>query len=289
LNNGAGDEATMWVYSDGVGRPIFRTDGGSTSSSSFERIELDLAQFADGASEVRIEFKQASDLSGNYSGWNVDDFIFKDGTQPDYGACGDCGTAPSFAGAAAASDNDACGSTGVTVSYEKAVAWGTGTSGTYSIYRDTVPGFSPGPGNRIATGVTSLAYNDTTAPSDATLYYLVRAESDETCSTGPNNGGVTDANTVYAAVSETTSQPLPPEVGTVRVDLVAHSHVRLEWDAVADATSYRIYRATSPQPDQFGLLSETDGTVFEDVGEGANANTYYYKVVPVNACGQAGP
>ena len=73
------------------------------------------------------------------------------------------------------------------------------------------------------------------------------------------------------------------------MDLVAHSHVRLEWDAVAAATSYRIYRATSPQPDQFGLLSETDGTVFEDVGEGANANTYYYKVVPVNACGQEGP
>ena len=114
-------------------------------------------------------------------------------------------------------------------------------------------------------------------------------ENDETCATGPANGDVEDGNASYVAVSATTSQPTPAAVADLRVDQVASTHVRLSWPAVASATSYRIYRSTSPDPATFGVLAETASTVFEDVGEATNANTYYYLVRPLNACGQEGP
>ena len=121
------------------------------------------------------------------------------------------------------------------------------------------------------------------------LYYLVRAENDETCGTGPNNAGVTDVNTVYVPLRTTSTQPRPDEVTTVRTNLVARTHVRVDWDPAAAAATYRIYRSASPQPETFGLLGETADTFYEDVGEGTTSNSYYYKIVPVNACGQEGP
>lgn len=289
LNVASDDQVLLYLQTGPSGIPIYRNDGDSVSSSSFSTQTYDVAARADGANPVWLRFDTTANGSGNASGWNVDHVIFKDGSLPDYGPCGTCDTAPAFAGATSAIDNDACGAAGVTVSWQAAAAWGTGGSGTYSVYRDTAPGFVPGAGNRIATGVATLSYQDAGAPAGQALYYLVRAENDEACGTGPANGGVTDANEAYVAVSPTTSQPTPAVVDTVAVELVAATHVRLTWDAVGAATSYRIYRSTSPTPDQFGFLAEVDGTVFEDLGEGANANSYYYLVRAVNACDVEGP
>ncbi len=289
LNVGSGDEAQIVMYTNGIGRPIYRSNGDPVTESGYQEFALDLGAFVDGAATFQLEFRQSSNASGNYSGWNVDDVILKDGTRPDYGPCGACGAAPAFAGATSAVDNDACGATGVTVSWQKAAAWGTGGGGTYAVYRDAAPGFTPSASNRIADGVTTLSWVDASAPTDQTSYYLVRAENDETCAAGPHNGGVTDANAAYAAVGETTSRPLPPEVTTVTVGVVAGTHVRLSWDAVPDAASYRIYRSPTPDPADFGLLGTTSTTVYDDIGEATNANTYYYKVVPANACGDEGP
>ncbi len=288
LNVGSNDNASLWLWTNGVARPIYRSDGSAVTETSFSAQALDLGALIDGASTVQLEFKQSSDGSGNYSGWNVDDLILKNGTLPDYGACGSCGTAPAFEGAVSATDNDACGATGVTVSWKQAAAWGTGENGTYAVYRDTVPGFTPSPANRIAAGINALSYNDLSAPLDTVLYYIVRAENDETCGGGPNNGGLVDGNVAPVQVSETTTTSLPPEIGSVQVLLVGDAHVRLDWNPVAGAVRYRIYRSLSPQPENFGLLAETGDPFYEDLGEGANQNDYYYKVRGVNACGQEG-
>jgi len=57
-----------------------------------------------------------------------------------------------------------------------------------------------------------------------------------------------------------------------------------------DATGYRIYRSTSPEPGTFSQSAENDDAfVFEDLGEGASASSFYYTVIAVNACGQEGP
>jgi hypothetical protein len=285
LNVGAGDEATILLWTNGAGRPIYRSDGQAVSESSFDVLAGEIGGFADGAHSVILEFRQMSNASGQYSGWNIDDVIFKDGSLPDYAACGGCGTAPSFAGATSAFDNDACGATGASIYWKEAVSWGSGGGGTYAVYRDTTSGFTPSPSNLVASGIATTNYNDLSAPTDTALYYLVLAESDETCSAGPNNNGVLDDNTSYVLVQESTSQPLPEDVQTLLVDLVGGAHVRLEWQPTSAAVSYRIYRSTSPSGG-FSVLSETGGLLHEDAGEGANLNSYYYDVVAVNACGQ---
>ena len=130
--------------------------------------------------------------------------------------------------------------------------------------------------------------HDATAPGDQTLYYVVQAENDETCSTGPNNGGLTDGNSGHLAVDVTTTRPMPGEIQALRADLIGQAHVRLQWNPVAGAASYRIYRSASPQSGTFTLLAETGTALHEDIGAGPTGDSFYYKVVAVNACGQEG-
>ena len=140
----------------------------------------------------------------------------------------------------------------------------------------------------IASGVAGLSYVDSTAPIGTQVYYIVRAETDETCSTGPNNGGLVDENTVEVAVSDTDSQPVSGAVVDLAVDLINDVHIRLVWSAPADAYEYNVYRSTEPSQG-FLLLGETMETMWDDETVGANANSYYYTVRAANACGQETP
>ncbi len=282
------DEASIWL-SAGPGYPIFRSDGQTIRDTNYTLQQLDVSSLVDGKPQVRFEFRQNADLATEDGGWNVDDFILKDGALPDYGSCTNCSTVPSFAGATSAVDNDACGVTGVTVSWARAVAWGSGSTGTYSVYRGETPSFTPSPANRIATGVTGLSYNDATAPTDRQLWYIVQAESDETCGGGPANGGAVDGNTRRVVVTETSSRPVPGEVAGLDVDLSIYAHVRLHWDAATDATRYRVFRAPSPQAGDFTLLGESDTTSYEDLNQGGSAETWFYLVRGANPCGDEGP
>ncbi len=249
---------------------------------------IDVRSAVDGKPSVQIEFRQKSDGAGNFSGWNVDEIIFKDGALPDYGACGGCGAAPSFAGASGAVDTDACGAGGVTVSWQRSAAWGSGAGGSYAVYRGPAPGFPADAAHRVASGVTALATTDAGAP-DGALHYLVRAENDETCSTGPGNGGVMDDNAVYVPVTNTGVRPLPAEVRTLAVSIVGGAHVHLAWSPVAEAPRTRVYRALAPEPGGFSTIGESTGAAFDDLGQGADLETYFYLVRGVNACGQEGP
>jgi hypothetical protein len=49
------------------------------------------------------------------------------------------------------------------------------TVGSYSVYRSTTAGFTPSGSNQIASGITSTAYDDTTALCNTTYYYVVEA------------------------------------------------------------------------------------------------------------------
>jgi fibronectin type 3 domain-containing protein len=138
----------------------------------------------------------------------------------------------------------------------------------------------------VAHGVSALSYNDLSAPTDRDLYYLVRAENSESCSSGPHNGGVVDANSSYPHVTESTSRPPPAAIGALRASMINDAHLRLSWEAVTGASSYRIYRSETPQPGGFVLLAETSQLFYEDLSQGGNANTYYYTVRGVNPCGQ---
>jgi hypothetical protein len=88
---------------------------------------------------------------------------------------GACTLPPSFAGI------DGAGN-GVSLTCSIAPFWNAATplcAGpvTYNVYRSTSSGFTPGPGNRIASGVPGTAYVDDTLAltSGVTYFYVVRA------------------------------------------------------------------------------------------------------------------
>jgi len=135
-----------------------------------------------------------------------------------------------------------------------------------------------------------LSYTDTTAPTDGTIvFYVVRAENDETCSSGPNNGGVVDDNLTYASSADFTSQPSPGAIDTLMVGVVGHAHVRLSWQPGPGAVEYAVYRSASPQPGSFTSLGRTTELRFDDLGAGSSRDTWFYLVKGVNACGNEGP
>jgi len=177
----------------------------------------------------------------------------------------------------------------VTLTWSPASAWGSGGSGSYAVYRDTDPAFAPGPGNLLAGGVSGGSWTDTAAPADQTLYYVVRAENDESCSDGPANGGVTDDNLIYGVVRNDTSQPWPGDPGaTLTVGHVNRAHVRLSWSTTPDAAVYRIYRGASSDA-AFDLVEATGGVLYEDPNAFADGQTWYYTVRATDACGNEGP
>ncbi len=86
---------------------------------------------------------------------------------------GDCTAPPAFAGIASAVNQ---GTTACAVN----LAWPASTvycggPATYSVYRGATDNFVPSASNRIAEGLSGLAYSDTGAPSLTPSYYVVRA------------------------------------------------------------------------------------------------------------------
>ncbi|MBD3867369.1 MAG: M28 family peptidase [Acidobacteria bacterium] len=273
---------------------ILWTSAGTVSESDWSTMALDVSAIVDGGRDVRFRFQTIGDGQGPFgddgvgSGWNIDDVIVKDGSLPDYAACGGCVTGPAFEGLRSAVDVDACGGGGVTLSWDEAQAWGTGDAGTYAMYRDADPGFTPSAANRVASGLTGLTWTDLAAPTDQTWNYLVRAENDETCGAGPANGGMTDANLSRIQVTESTSRPAAGFVAGVTLAMINDAHLLLTWPPAAGAASYRVYRSDNPATG-FVLFGSSTGTSYEDLAQGGNANSWYYRVVAVNPCGEEGP
>ena len=291
LNTAQGGIAYVQVQDGGIWQTIWNSSStGSHSDSSWALQTLDVSAYADGNSSFRVRFLQKSGLQQTHAaGWNVDRFLVRDGSLPAFDVCGGCIGAPTFGGAEAATDLDPCAGSGIRIDWTDSPAWGSGSSGTFAVYRDSAPGFVPGPGNLVASGVTGSSWTDATPPADVTLYYVVRAENDETCGAGPGNGGLTDENLVYVQAADETAQVLPGAVGeTVLADDVNDAHVRVTWSPVADAASYRVYRSTTGQG-PFELVADVVETSFDDrdrMGDSANA---FYKVVAADACGNEGP
>jgi hypothetical protein len=287
LSTGDGANTTVTVLRNGVNFNVwsstFESDGDWTLQT------INLSPYADGTSNLKIVFRENAGPSVSHSGWNIDRVIVNSANQPPFEACGGCGAAPAFTGLASAKDANPCGDTGITLTWNSAAAWGSGSTGTYIVYRDTTPNFVPSAANRIAIGVSGSSYTDATAPNGVTLYYLVRAENNETCSTGPKNGGVVDANAVYRSAQDQTSQPAAGAVGgTLRVADINLDQVRLTWSAAANAASYHVYRGPGSHG-SFTQIANVSGTLFEDRDQIQTPNSWYYVVKAADACGNEEP
>jgi hypothetical protein len=261
------------------------TSGGHTDWSWSDQT-YDVSQYADGNPAFQIRFRLNSFVGSSFDpGWNLDRMILRDGTLPDLDVCGGCAGAPSFAGILGAVDEDPCADSDITLNWSEAPAWGTGSTGSYSVYRDTQSGFTPGPANLLVSGIGLTTWTDPSPPTGATLYYVVRAENDETCDTGPANGGAMDGNSVYAAAVNAVDQPAPGPVGnTLLVDKVNEAHARLTWSPATDAAVYHVYRSSSPDGG-FSTIATPVGTLHEDAGALTDYQDRYYLVLASDSCG----
>jgi hypothetical protein len=265
------------------------SSGGVTESSwSFQ--SFDVTAYAAGNPDFKVRFRNQAVLASSFdAGWNVDQLILRDTGQPLFEGCVDCGGAPAFGGVVLAEDDDRCADSGITLSWQPAPAWGTGGSGTYAVYRDVAPDFTPGPGNLIASGISATSWTDPSPPPAVPLYYVARAESDETCSSGPANGGTLDDNLVRAVVVNETGQVLPGPVGdSLRLTTGNRVHALLSWGLAADAARYQLYRSTRPDGD-FRRVASVTGTAYEDSGTVPDSSSWYYLVRAADACGNEQP
>lgn len=138
----------------------------------------------------------------------------------------------------------------------------------YHVYRSLSDSFTS-PVRLTSTPVSANAYDDTTVGSDITYYYKVTAVN-------YNESAPSNMATVHAPKDDLlTPQNLTatPYVG----------QVLLQWDAVADATGYNVYRDISwdfanPVKLNTGLVSETQ---YLDDTVGGN-RFYYYRVSAVH-------
>jgi hypothetical protein len=292
LNVGGSGIAYVQVTdTGGVWNTIWTSPSASgITDSAWVEQTLDVSPQADGNADFRVRFLQKSGFQNSSdAGWNVDRVILRDASYPDFGACGGCDGAPTFAGLISAADDDPCADSGITLTWSRAPAWGTGSGGSYAVYRDTQPDFVPGPASLLASGLSGTSWTDGTAPDGATVYYVVRAENDETCGGGPANGGVSDGNLVRVAATDATSQPWPGDVGaTLLVDNVNDAHARLTWTGTADAADFHVYRATAPDTG-FGLAGQTAEPWYEDRDVFEDSRSWYYLVRAADACGNEGP
>ena len=248
---------------------------------------MSISAFADQQSNVRIGIGVESVDPGQSYGWNVDELIVKDATQPDYLACSDCSGAPSFGGLRSAVDPAPCATSGVTLSWDAATAWGSGDSGSYEVYRDADANFVPGPGNLVADGIDTTVWTDLDAPVDTTVYYVVRARNDENCTGGV---GLTENNLVRISARDTvTVDPLGDLQESVRVNAPGKAHVRLSWAEVPGAVSYRVRRSNAADFSGAVELGVTSETHFDDLDEAQSATFRTYRVTVIDSCGNEQP
>lgn len=154
----------------------------------------------------------------------------------------------------------------VTVSY--ATSAGTATAG--SDYVQTA-GTITFPANTTTQTITVLVNGDALAESNETFNVTL---------SNPTNAILTGPKAVGTIVND--DGGAVPAVPTKFAAVSGTGAAGLSWNAVAGATSYRIYRGTTPNgegttPIAVGVV----GTTFLDTGL-TNGTTYYYRVTAVN-------
>jgi len=102
------------------------------------------------------------------------------------------------------------------------------------------------------------------------------------------NGNETNA---YTAVTGTTNlnpftpPPVPPPAPTGLSAAAGNVRVTLNWNAVAAATSYNVYRSLI-SGGSYAVVTNQAGTTFADAGV-VNGQTYFYVVTALNANGES--
>lgn len=94
--------------------------------------------------------------------------------------------------------------------------------------------------------------------------------------------------TLVAEYQQWFGSPDVPGTGLRFAEPPTTQYVRLQWDPVAGASEYRVYRTPYPIGEERALglpLNETETTHFEDLLD-LKPSSYFYSVVPLNADGE---
>ena len=148
------------------------------------------------------------------------------------------------------------------------LTWSASMGATkYRIYRHTSDVFSSS--QEIASEVTALTWDDTTAIPDTTYFYWVAAESDS----GVGNVGNSDSGS--RAV-------LSAPQGVQASDNSSPDHVSVSWNLLAGASSYYVFRNTTNDSQSAGQVAQNLlASPFEDTSA-SPGTTYYYWVRAYN-------
>ncbi len=144
--------------------------------------------------------------------------------------------------------------------------------GTYNVYR----GISAGGENptALASGLTNASYTDVTASPGQPYFYFVRAV---------DTGGASAISNEVNSTAASSNVPNPASASAV----VAGTTINLSWSSVPAATSYKVYRSTSPGGEGVTpIASGVTATSFADPNRQAGLS-YYYQVTAVNLSGES--
>jgi fibronectin type 3 domain-containing protein/putative cell wall-binding protein len=122
---------------------------------------------------------------------------------------------------------------------------------------------------------SGTSYTDSDLPTGITYYYKIQ---------GINSYGATVYNSSIASASTSGSTyTYPAQPSGLAFSAVDSYSIRLSWDAVANASGYYIYRASSSDGTYYQIDS-TDSTSYTNTGL-SPSTSYYYKVAAYNSYG----
>ena len=155
------------------------------------------------------------------------------------------------------------------------LTWSASSGATsYNIYRGT----SSGNESTVASpsGVTSTSYTVTGLANGKTYYFRISAV---------NSYGVSGYSNETNATPNSVSIPPAPSGLTASV---GNAQVTLSWTASTGATSYNLYRGTSPGGENAtAVATGITSTSYANTSL-INGTTYYFTVTAVNSAGTSG-
>jgi len=124
----------------------------------------------------------------------------------------------------------------------------------------------------LATGVVAPPFVDSGLTNGTRYYYQLRAFT-------------ADAQSGLSASVSAVPLPPPPVAAPVVSAVAGNARVTLTWNALPDATSYKIYRSTIPDVFEGPAIGSTTSTTFKNTGL-ENGTTYFYTVAGKNMGGE---
>ena len=141
---------------------------------------------------------------------------------------------------------------------------------SYNVYRSTTPG-SQGP--KVGSSSTTT-FSDTTVANGTAYFYEVTAD----------NAAVEGSASVQSSGATPAVPVIAPAAPTGVNATAGNGQVTVNWTSVAGATSYNVYRSTTPGS-QGAKVGSSSTTALSDTAV-VNGTAYFYEVTADNAAGE---